>query len=111
QLNRPNQFYFSYAHAHREPNRGDYESGSPVPEKLHDFELGWRFEKEKTRINTNVYFMYYQDQLVLTGAIDDEGAPIRQNSGESYRLGLEVNAVFGLTDKLTLHPTLALSQN
>jgi iron complex outermembrane receptor protein len=33
---------FSYARANREPNRTDYENGSPIPEKLNDFELGLR---------------------------------------------------------------------
>jgi iron complex outermembrane receptor protein len=28
--------------ANREPNRTDYENGSPIPEKLNDFELGLR---------------------------------------------------------------------
>jgi iron complex outermembrane receptor protein len=111
QLNDANQLYFSFARAHREPNRGDYENGNPEPEELNDFELGWRFENGKVKINTNAYYMRYENQLVLTGAIDEEGAPIRENSGNSYRLGLEVNAIFGLTDKLTLHPTLALSRN
>ena len=37
-----NQFYLSYARAHREPSRNDYENGDPEPEELNDFELGWR---------------------------------------------------------------------
>ena len=36
--------------------------------------------------------MLYNEQLVLTGKIDDVGSPIRENSGESYRFGLEVDA-------------------
>ncbi|HET8810469.1 MAG TPA: TonB-dependent receptor, partial [Flavobacteriaceae bacterium] len=111
QLNTANQFYFSFAHAHREPNRTDYENGNPVPEKLNDFELGWRFGTEKIKLNTNAYFMGYQDQLVLTGAIDEEGAPIRKNSGKSYRLGLEVNADISLVKKLSIHPAMTVSRN
>ena len=34
------KFYLSYAKAQREPNRTDYENGTPKPEKLNDFELG-----------------------------------------------------------------------
>ena len=36
--------------------------------------------------------MLYKNQLVLTGAIDDVGAPVRATSGKSYRLGLEIDA-------------------
>ena len=103
--------YFSYARANREPNRTDYENGNPKPEKLNDFELGWRWKKESFKINTNLYYMRYQDQLVLTGELDDVGAPIRANVGDSYRLGLEIDANFVLSDKFSIVPNVAVSSN
>jgi iron complex outermembrane receptor protein len=110
-LNTTNNFYFSYAKANREPNRNDYESVNPRPEKLDDFELGWRISTEKTKLNVNGYYMKYKDQLVLTGELNDVGAPVRANSGDSYRLGLEVDATFKLTNKWFLQPNVTLSQN
>ncbi|MFI2741356.1 TonB-dependent receptor [Zhouia sp. PK063] len=110
-VNSINNIYFSYAHAHREPNRTDYENGSPKPEKLHDFELGWRYNASKVKLNSNVYYMRYKDQLVLTGALDDVGAPIRANSGDSYRLGLEVDATINFENHWFLQPNVALSTN
>lgn len=117
ELDRENQFYFSFAVAQREPNRTDFknalESGNDYPdtELLNDYELGWRWQTDKSKINANLYYMKYRDQLVLTGDIDDVGAQIRENSGESYRLGLEVNADFQLTKNLSIKPNIALSQN
>ena len=110
-LSQKQNIYFSYAKAQREPNRTDYENGSPKPEKLNDFELGWRINNEKVRVQTNLYWMEYQDQLVLTGAIDEVGAPIRQNVGKSRRVGLEVDATIQLADQWLLKPNLALSSN
>ena len=110
-INQKNQLYFSYAKASREPNRNDYENGNPKPEKLHDLELGWRFVAEKAQINTNMYYMKYQDQLVLTGALNDVGAPIRTNSGKSYRLGLEIDAKISVSSKILMNPNLAVSTN
>lgn len=110
-LNEKQNFYFSYSKANREPNRNDYESGNPKPEKLDDYELGWRFSTEKAKLNVNGYFMKYKDQLVLTGELNDVGAPVRANSGDSYRLGLEVDATFKLTNKWFLQPNVTLSQN
>jgi len=110
-LNEKQNFYFSYSKANREPNRNDYENGNPKPEKLDDYELGWRFSTEKTKLNVNGYFMKYKDQLVLTGELNDVGAPVRANSGDSYRLGLEVDATFKLTNKWFLQPNVTLSQN
>ncbi|MBT8296404.1 MAG: TonB-dependent receptor, partial [Gramella sp.] len=111
ELNPEDQFYFSYARAHREPSRNDYENGDPEPEELNDFELGWRHSGSKFELNANLYYMDYQNQLVLTGGIDDEGAFVRQNSGNSYRLGLEIDATVRLLNKVTLRPNIALSRN
>ena len=55
--------------------------------------------------------MDYKDQLVLTGAIDDVGAPIRATSGKSYRLGLEIDAIFAIFDTFRILPNIALSTN
>ena len=110
-LNDSNSLYFSYARANREPNRTDYESGSPKPEKLDDFELGWRYLSDKIKLNANGYFMKYQDQLVLTGELNDVGEPIRTNSGDSYRVGIELDATFQLSEEWVLQPNVTLSQN
>ena len=110
-LNRNNNFYFSYARANREPNRNDYENGSPKPEKLNDFELGWRYVSPSFQLNTNVYYMRYKDQLVLTGGLNDVGAPLRSNVGDSYRLGLEIDANVNLSGTFKWRPNIALSDN
>ena len=106
-----NKLYFSYARANREPNRTDYENGNPKPEKLNDYELGWRWNAEKVKINTNIYYMAYKDQLILTGKLDDVGSPIRSNSDTSYRLGLEVDATIQLSKKFIIRPNFTLSDN
>ena len=55
--------------------------------------------------------MKYKDQLVLTGELDDVGAAIRANAGDSYRLGIEIDAVFKLTEKFNIQPNIAMSIN
>jgi iron complex outermembrane receptor protein len=110
-MNEKNTIYFSYARANREPNRTDYETGNVKPEKLNDFELGWRFAAEKVKINSNIYYMAYKDQLILTGKLDDVGSPIRSNSDKSYRLGLEVDATIALSEKFIIRPNFTLSAN
>lgn len=109
--NRKNQMYLSYAKAQREPRRNDFENNIDTPEKLHDVELGWRFKTDRVKLNTNLYGMFYKDQLVLTGQIDDSGAPVRTNSGKSYRIGLEIDAAVQLTEQLVWQPNIAVSNN
>lgn len=107
-----NDLYLSYARANREPNRNDFESDSSIrPEQLNDFELGWRHKEGNFSFNANGYLMLYNEQLVLSGELNDVGAPLRTNSGESYRLGLELEAVIPVNSKLTIQPNLALSSN
>tara|TARA_R110002033_G_scaffold58464_5_gene108071 strand:+ start:21112 stop:23325 length:2214 start_codon:yes stop_codon:yes gene_type:complete len=110
-LNQNNNLYLSFAVANREPNRNDYESGAPKPERLNDFELGWRYVSEKAQVSTNVYYMQYVDQLVLTGNIDDVGSYLRANVPDSYRLGIEIDASIAINDKLKFTPNIALSTN
>ncbi len=111
QLDTSNSFYVSFGRANREPRRSDFEQGVFTAEKLDDYELGWRFLSEKVQLNTNVYYMDYKDQLVLTGALDDVGAPIRATSGKSYRLGLEVDALVAISKKWSVRPNIAVSTN
>lgn len=111
EANTNNSFYLSYAKANREPNRNDFENGIFTSEKLNDFELGWRIKNESIKINSNIYYMFYKDQLVLTGAIDDTGSPIRATSGKSYRLGLEIDAQIKFADKFSIQPNIAISSN
>ena len=98
-LSPASMFYGSYSRANREPSRSDYESNINIkPEQLNDFELGWRFRKNGLRLNINTYYMLYNEQLVLTGELDDVGTPIRTNSGSSYRMGIETEASMKLSE-------------
>ncbi|MDC1167350.1 TonB-dependent receptor [Flavobacteriaceae bacterium] len=106
-----NSVYLSYARANREANRNDFENGISSPEILDDIELGWRYRSDQIQLNTNIYYMSYKNQLVLTGAIDDVGAPIRATSGKSYRLGLEIDADIKLNDQFSIKSNAAFSTN
>ena len=112
-LNPNNSLYASYARANKEPNRNDFESNATdvTHEELNDFELGWRHQSERLRLSTNVYYMQYNNQLVLTGALDNVGEYLRENVDKSYRLGFELDAIVVLSDKFTLNSNFALSKN
>jgi iron complex outermembrane receptor protein len=55
--------------------------------------------------------MLYNDQLVLTGELDDVGSPIRTNSGSSYRLGVEAEASIKLSKDFSINSNITLSSN
>lgn len=111
QLNSNNAIYAYAGIANKEPRRDDYENGSIKPERLFDYELGWKYNSKKVTVNTNAFYMQYKDQLVLTGALNDVGSPIFTNSGHSYRYGIEIESVINIIDKLSFRPNITLSQN
>ena len=111
QIDKSNQLFAYFGRAHREPTRNDFEEGISTPEKLNDYELGYRFTSDKFKLNSNIYYMDYKDQLVLSGELNDVGAPLRTTSGNSYRLGLEIDAEIILSQQWSLRPNIALSSN
>ena len=88
--------YFSFARASREPNRDNFvdaDETGPFPrhETLNDFELGYHYQSVWFTGGVNLFYMGYDHQLVLTGKINDTGAPVMVNVDKSHRKGVEVN--------------------
>ena len=110
-LNNFSSVYGYFGIANKEPRRDDYESGSIKPERLEDFELGYKFKNNKAVVNINAFYMKYKNQLVATGALNDVGSPIFENSGKSYRAGLEIESSLQIATKLILQPNITLSTN
>ncbi|WP_237276563.1 TonB-dependent receptor [Tenacibaculum ovolyticum] len=111
-VNKEHSLYTSYAKANREPNRNDFEGGNSKHESLDDYEFGWRLKNKTVKLSTNVYYMNYKNQLILTGAIDSNtGEPLRASSGRSYRLGIEIDADISLTKSFSVRQNIAVSQN
>lgn len=115
QLTDQQQLYASYAVANREPVRADFVDAiagrMPKHETLFNWEAGWRLRKAHVQWNVNYFRMNYRNQLVLTGAVNDVGAPIRTNVDESFREGVEAEAVVRLHPRITWNANLALSRN
>ena len=88
------EIYFTFSVANREPTRSDLIDTDiehrPNPETLYDFEAGYLLHGKKYQLATTAYFMYYVDQLVLTGEINSVGAPIMTNADQSFRTGIEI---------------------
>lgn len=115
-LNKNQSVYFSFGIAHREPNRHNFVDADPsgpvpVPEMLKDYELGYNLKSSDFRFAWNIYFMDYDDQLVLTGEINDVGSPVMTNVEKSYRTGIELQTAIKITDKIEWEMNVTLSRN
>jgi len=94
-LNDKNEAYLSVSVGNREPNRSTLIDAnpalpSPKPETLYNLETGYRFSSRSLSTSANLYGMYYHDQLVLSGRINDVGDPVMENVDKSYRAGVEL---------------------
>lgn len=106
--------YFSYAVAHKEPNRDDFEAElyqQPKSESLYDWEAGAELVKLKWNVSATFYYMKYKDQLVLTGKINDVGAYTRTNIPKSYRAGIEILGSFKFNSWFNATANIAISKN
>ncbi|HEY5508835.1 MAG TPA: TonB-dependent receptor, partial [Paludibacter sp.] len=113
--NQNNDVFASFAMAHREPTRTNYTDGSastwPKPETLYDTELGYKFHNATCSLGVNAYFMYYHDQLVLTGKINAIGEALTDNVSVSYRSGIEFVGSVKPLDCLRWDVTATFSRN
>lgn len=97
QLQQNQEVYASMSVANREPNRDNYVDSDPARkqpthETLTDWEFGYNYKSPALSFSANYYYMDYNNQLVLTGEINDVGAPIMVNVDDSYRTGVELQA-------------------
>jgi iron complex outermembrane receptor protein len=113
-LNQQSNIYASFAIGNREPARNDFVDGILTPvthETLRNLELGYRKYSKDFSIQANYYLMDYENQLVLTGELNDVGANIRQNVPDSYRMGIELIGAYQFNEQLRWDANLTLSRN
>ncbi len=121
-INRKNQISALVAWIGKEPNRNDYidNNTKPKAEYLLDNEFSWIWKRwdvnsqldfdqkgihpnankpqvKLTQFNINLFWMQYKNQLVLTGAVNDVGAPLRTNIASSFRRGIEMELTKDMT--------------
>ncbi len=108
-------FYASYSVANKEPGRDDLVQSTalsrPKSEQLNDIEIGYRHNVKRAMWGINFYYMQYNNQLILTGAINDVGAYNRENVANSFREGIEVEVGLKIVKNLTWNMNATFSKN
>ena len=138
-INRRNQISAMVAWIGKEPNRNDYIDNATLPkaEYMLDNELSWTWRRldvnnqldfdhkgihpngnkpqlRLSQFSVNLFWMQYKDQLVLTGALNDVGAPLRTNIASSFRRGIELEGIKDVSlfnRNLRLYGNLTLSDH
>ena len=114
-LNTNQTLFLNGGISHREPVRADFIASTaenrPTFETLQDVEFGHQINTSRLSLTTNLYYMNYQNQLLLTGEINDVGAYIHTNVAKSYRMGVELYGSYRFDKKLKMTGGITLSQN
>lgn len=117
-LNIANQLYASVAVGRKEPGRSDIKESIKAltaseikPERVIDYEAGYRYKSKKTALSANLYFMEYKDQLVPTGKLSETGYVIKENVEHSFRRGIELSSSWKPIHYLGVDANLTLSSN
>lgn len=113
-----NELYGSFGISNREPLRADLKESlkkgatrSIKPERLYDYELGYKYANQLFAFSANLYYMDYKDQLVQTGKLNDVGYKLQENVSDSYRMGIELSLAYTPTEWLRMDGNLTLSRN
>jgi iron complex outermembrane receptor protein len=81
------------------------------PERLTDYEFGASLRQDRFRIEANLFYMLFKDEIVYNGQINDDGVPIRANAPSSVHRGIEIAAEATPVDGLTLRGNLSINDN
>jgi iron complex outermembrane receptor protein len=107
--------YASFGISQREPARDDFTDAdpgkTPVPEKLFDYEAGYEFHSSNVTLKADLFYMYYLNQLILTGQINNVGSTILTNVSKSYRQGIEIETGIRILKNLNWYENFTISRN
>jgi iron complex outermembrane receptor protein len=114
-----NNLFASFAIAQKEPTRSDFtdrymfadDQTQPKSEMLFDYEVGYQYASPRLRLDVNLYYMRYRDQLIPTGMVNDSSDALNVNVPKSYRCGVELSAAWDVARWLTLGGNATLSRN
>lgn len=119
EINHRHALYASATRTHREPTRTDMFGGeenfttlhTTQAERVTDYELGYNVTLSNFTANVNLYYMNFDNELVLNGTIGSNGQPIHVNAAQSYRSGVELSAEYYPIESLRLANNSSYSVN
>lgn len=114
-FNDSSNLLFYIGRSAHEPTRDEFVNSSklsmPHAEYLNDIELGYSKHWKHWEYIANAYTMSYDNQLILTGQLNDVGNPVRENVKRSYRRGIELVARRAFKNRFSLNVNISYSKS
>ena len=108
--------YFVAGISNREPTKSDIKDAignndTVKAETMLDLELGYQMVHNRWAFNVNLYAMLYKDQLTPSGDLSSSGYALMENVDNSYRIGIELEGGYEVSNWFRMDANLTLSQN
>jgi iron complex outermembrane recepter protein len=111
--------YGFVGNSHREPTRTDIFVGEDEPtthidikpEEVLDYELGVNLKYNKVVGQFNLYYMDFNNEITLLGALGSNSLPLMTNVENSFRSGVELDLIYKPNDILRFGFNSAYSEN
>jgi iron complex outermembrane receptor protein len=134
-LNDSQNIFFSFARVSREPrlknyydaaesslgelpnfemkNDTTYNFDSPIvqPETMNDLELGLSHQSHILTLNLNLYFMFFENEIVKNGKVDRFGQPITGNVDQTTHTGIEFSFIYKPIEQIEFYGNATYSSN
>lgn len=116
-VNSNSAFYYSVGLTGREPTRndmflgndnlatdslGNIVLGNTKPEYVLNHELGFRYQSSNLNFNLNLYYMDFENEIVLDGKFGPNGLALTNNVEQSLRTGVELSTEYTISNHLSL---------
>ena len=118
-LSENEKIYTSIGLTHREPTRTDMFGDefyfgtlrTTKVESVIDYELGYKLNTSRLNINTNLYFMYFNNQYIPSGKLDISSLMEMKAVDKSYRMGIDFDGKYKITDNFSASNFTTISRN
>lgn len=89
----------------------DYDKPFVKPERMFNVEAGVNSRADRYRIGVNGYVMYFVDEIVPSGGLDQFGVPRTGNADRTIHAGLESEATVRVLPSVDISGNLSVSRN
>jgi iron complex outermembrane receptor protein len=72
--------------------------GTITPEYVNDYELGYRLNKEKLKLEFNLFYMDFKNEIILNGNFGPNGLALTNKVDNSYRMGAELSLNYQINE-------------
>lgn len=120
-INKNHNIYVNYSCTNREATRSTMFGGNEYyvkeyyenisPETVHDIEVGYNISYNRIKGNVNLFYMHFNNELIVDGTTGYNGLPSHINANKSFRSGVELTTDWNIIDGLHWINNISYSVN